>query len=186
MRSQDYHVEICSISLKPHSQEAEITCGSVDVNMTLIMALHGWMAICVSMAQQPGTSKTEGNPTISVKECTSNGCSIKDHKLVLDANWRWIHTEDSKNCYEGNMWDTSICADATTCAETCQVEAVDANDYANTYGVTSIPGGVKLSFVTGSNVGSRLFLLEDDEYKLFKLKNREFLGFKIKGTHDMK
>ena len=76
------------------------------------------------------------------------------------------------------MWDTSICADATTCAETCQVEAVDANDYANTYGVTSIPGGVKLSFVTGSNVGSRLFLLEDDEYKLFKLKNREFLGFK--------
>lgn len=36
-------------------------------------------------------------------------------------------------------------------------------------------GGVKLSFVTGSNVGSRLFLLEDDDnYKLFNLKNREF------------
>ena len=72
------------------------------------------------------------------------------------------------------MWDTSKCADATTCAEKCQLEAVDANDYANTYGVTSIPGGVKLSFVTGTNVGSRLFLLEDDDYKLFKLKNREF------------
>lgn len=36
-------------------------------------------------------------------------------------------------------------------------------------------GGVKLDFVTGSNVGSRLFLLEDDDnYKLFNLKNREF------------
>jgi len=35
---------------------------------------------------------------------------------------------------------------------------------------------VKLSFVTGTNVGSRLFLLEDDDtYKLFKLNNREFL-----------
>ena len=160
------------VSLKPQSRDHPQIRRRFA--MTLIMAFHGWMVICVSMAQQPGTTKTEGNPTISVKECTSNGCSTKDHKLVLDANWRWIHTEDSKNCYEGNMWDTSICADATTCAEKCQLEAVDANDYAQTYGVTSIPGGVKLSFVTGTNVGSRLFLLEDDEYKLFKLKNREF------------
>ena len=113
--------EAAVIAAFPSSHKAEITRRSVGrCAMTLIMALHGWMAICVSMAQQPGTTKTEGNPTISVKECTSNGCSTKDHKLVLDANWRWIHTEDSKNCYEGNMWDTSICADATTCAEKCQ------------------------------------------------------------------
>ena len=82
----------------------------------------------IAVAQQPGTLKTEGNPTISVKECDANGCSQKDHKLVLDANWRWIHTDDSQNCYTGNMWDDSICADGTTCAAKCQVEAVDAGD----------------------------------------------------------
>ena len=50
-------------------------------------------SICPCWAQQPGT-KVEGNPTIAVKECSSRGCSFKDHKLVLDANWRWIHNEE--------------------------------------------------------------------------------------------
>ena len=50
-------------------------------------------SICPCWAQQPGT-KVEGNPTIAVKECDSRGCSFKDHKLVLDANWRWIHNEE--------------------------------------------------------------------------------------------
>eukprot|EP00438_Fugacium_kawagutii_P022555 Skav202586 [mRNA] locus=scaffold1305:73866:83413:+ [translate_table: standard] len=127
-------------------------------------------------AQQPG-KKPEGSPTIAVTECSSNGCSTKDHKLVLDANWRWIHNEKMKNCYTGNTWDTEgSCPDPKTCAENCILEGVNAGQYKNTYGVTAVPGGgVKLDFVTGSNVGSRLFLLEDDEnYKLFNLKNREF------------
>jgi len=141
-----------------------------SLSMWALLSLAG-----VGYAQQPGTMKTEGNPTISVKECGQNGCSSKDHKLVLDANWRWIHTEDAQNCYTGNKWDNSLCADGAACAAKCQVEAVDSTDYENTYGITAIPGGVKLSFVTGTNVGSRLFLLEDDDtYKLFKLNNREF------------
>jgi len=131
--------------------------------------------INLSNAQQPGT-KVEGNPTIAVTECTvAKGCNSKEHKLVLDANWRWIHNGQFQNCYTGNEWDTSICSDPDSCAEKCVVEGVDAAQYKNTYGVTPVPGGVKLNFVTGSNVGSRLFLLEDDEnYKLFDLKNREF------------
>eukprot|EP00439_Symbiodinium_sp_Y106_P046690 s1146_g5.t5 len=128
-------------------------------------------------AQQAGTLKTEGNPTMAVKECTkAQGCTTKEHKLVLDANWRWIHTtEGYKNCYTGNTWDSSICSDPDACAQGCALEAVDAAQYESIYGITEVPGGVKLNFVTGSNVGSRLFLLEDDDtYKLFKLKNREF------------
>jgi len=142
------------------------------------------MALCVLLlllplcgAQQPGTLKSEGNPTMAVKECTkAGGCTTKEHKLVLDANWRWIHTtEGSKNCYTGNKWDSSICTDPDTCAQGCALEAVDAGQYESIYGITAVPGGVRLNFVTGSNVGSRVFLLEDDEtYKLFKLKNREF------------
>merc|ERR1711862_55051 len=47
------------------------------------------------------------------------------------------------------------------------------------YGVQQIQDGVKLKFVTehesGVNVGSRLYVMDDDEnYKLFYLKNREF------------
>lgn len=127
-----------------------------SLSMWALLSLAG-----VGYAQQPGTMKTEGNPTISVtkwalsqhfqynlksqscqslmirdfqrkkqhrissllvfffgilqdpkdgtiedptevKECGQNGCSSKDHKLVLDANWRWIHTEDAQNCYTGN------------------------------------------------------------------------------------
>lgn len=54
------------------------------------------------------------------------------------------------------------------------MEGLDTSKYETTYGVTQIDGGVKLGFVTGSNVGSRLYLLEDENYKMFKLKNREF------------
>ena len=59
----------------------------------MLLILTFIASICPCWAQQPGT-KVEGNPTISVKECNSHGCSFKDHKLVLDANWRWIHNEE--------------------------------------------------------------------------------------------
>eukprot|EP00441_Pelagodinium_beii_P005771 CAMPEP_0197705576 /NCGR_PEP_ID=MMETSP1338-20131121/126511_1 /TAXON_ID=43686 ORGANISM="Pelagodinium beii, Strain RCC1491" /NCGR_SAMPLE_ID=MMETSP1338 /ASSEMBLY_ACC=CAM_ASM_000754 /LENGTH=1321 /DNA_ID=CAMNT_0043289485 /DNA_START=186 /DNA_END=4151 /DNA_ORIENTATION=- len=115
---------------------------------------------------------------MTLRECSiSSGCTVKEAKLVLDANWRWIHTtEGYTNCYTGNQFDTEICSDPDSCALNCAVEAVDADQYEQTYGITSIPGGVKLDFVTGSNVGSRLFMMDDDgeSYKMFKLKNREF------------
>lgn len=53
--------------------------------------------------------------------------------------------------------------------------------YEDTYGVTTDSKGVVLNFVTetdsdaGSNYGSRLYLMDsENEYKIFKLKNREF------------
>ena len=34
--------------------------------------------------------------------CKAGGCSTRDKKLVLDANWRWIHTTQGyTNCYTG-------------------------------------------------------------------------------------
>lgn len=91
-------------------------------------------------AQQPG-KKPEGSPTIAVTECSSRGCSTKDHKLVLDANWRWIHNEKFQNCYTGNTWDTEgSCPDPKTCAEKCVLEGVNAGQYKNTYGITAVPG----------------------------------------------
>ncbi|CAK9063966.1 unnamed protein product [Durusdinium trenchii] len=65
-----------------------------------------------------------------------------------------------------DCWEMQITFPAQT--------GLDTSKYETTYGVTQIDGGVKLGFVTGSNVGSRLYLLEDENYKMFKLKNREF------------
>lgn len=45
----------------------------------------------------------------------------------------------------------------------------------NIYGVTSDGNALRLNFVTGSNVGSRMYMMSDDSsYQMFKLKNREF------------
>ena len=52
---------------------------------------------------------------------------------------------------------------------------MDSAGYEITYGITAIPGGVKLRFRSGTNVGSCLLLEDDDSYKLFKLNKREFL-----------
>mmetsp|Transcript_38755 Transcript_38755/g.89448 ORF Transcript_38755/g.89448 Transcript_38755/m.89448 type:complete len:793 (-) Transcript_38755:103-2481(-) len=131
-----------------------------------------------AQSQQPGTLEQEGNPLITYSECTlAGGCASKQMKLVLDANWRWIHsTSGYTNCYTGNQWDNSLCPSNTECAANCALEGVSASKYESTYGITEVDGGVRLNFVTGSNTGSRLYLLDDDgeNYKMFYLKNREF------------
>jgi cellulose 1,4-beta-cellobiosidase len=109
---------------------------------------------------------------------TSGGCVSATHSLVLDANWRWLHsTSGYTNCYSGNAWDTTLCPDATTCAKNC---ALDGADYSGTYGVTTSGNSAKLDFVTqnanGQNVGSRLYLMDksDAGYQGFNLINQEF------------
>lgn len=70
------------------------------------------------------------------------------------------------------QWDASLCPDDETCAINC---ALDGASYESTYGVTTSADSLTIDFVTGSNVGSRLFLMKDDTtYESFKLLNREF------------
>jgi cellulose 1,4-beta-cellobiosidase len=63
-----------------------------------------------------------------------------------------------------------------TCATNC---AIDGVDYQGTYGITTSGNSLNIKFVTkgqyGTNIGSRVYLMQDDSnYKMFKLKNREF------------
>jgi len=123
----------------------------------------------------------EGNPTMTLKECTlTGGCTASQAKLTLDANWRWIHaTSGYENCYTGDTWNSDYCSDPNQCAQNCVLEGVSSEKYENTYGIQQIQDGVKLKFVTnheyGTNVGSRLYVMDNnDNYKLFYLKNREF------------
>lgn len=71
-----------------------------------------------------------------------------------------------------SQWDKDLCPDDKTCAQNC---AVDGADYEGTYGVTSDGGALTLTFVKDSNVGTRLYLMEDDStYQMFNLTNSEF------------
>ncbi|CAE6512499.1 unnamed protein product, partial [Rhizoctonia solani] len=88
-------------------------------------------------AQQVGTNKAEVHPPLPWQKCTkSGGCVTQSSaKVVLDANWRWVHTTTGyTNCYTGQKWDSTICPDGATCAKNC---AVDGADYSGTYGITA-------------------------------------------------
>lgn len=99
-------------------------------------------------------------------------------KVVIDANWRWVHkTGDYTNCYTGNKWDTSLCTSNTQGASNCALEGAD---YAKTYGATTSGNALTLKFIQkndyGTNVGSRLYLMDssDTNYEQFNLLNQEF------------
>ncbi|CAK4941383.1 unnamed protein product [Aphanomyces euteiches] len=132
----------------------------------------------IANGQQVGTNTPEVHPPLPSQTCTSSGgCKTENTKLVLDANWRWTHNVGgSTNCYTGNTWNSALCPDPATCATNC---ALDGADYSGTYGISTSGQEVSLKLVThgpySTNVGSRLYLLEDDNnYKLFKLLNQEF------------
>ena len=96
-----------------------------------------------------------------------DGPVFNDFKLVLDANWRWLHYNGNyNNCYDGSWKCGSDC-------DSCLLEGVSLEQYKSVYGVSSIPNGVELQFVTGSNVGSRLYLLKDNKYWLPNLVNHQ-------------
>ena len=49
--------------------------------------------------------------------------SVQNTKLVLDANWHWIHkaSDSSQNCFEGTSWNPNICPDPKTCWDSCAI-----------------------------------------------------------------
>jgi len=128
-------------------------------------------------AQKFGSNVPEEHPPLKVHECTSTACEPKDRAAVIDANWRWVHdVKGYTNCYTGNDWSKALCPDIETCAANCALEGIDEKSYASNYGVTSTGSELTLDFVVpGGNVGSRMYLMEDEHtYQMFHLKNKEF------------
>ncbi|KAI0319925.1 cellobiohydrolaseI [Amylostereum chailletii] len=140
-------------------------------------ALIAFSLAAAVRGQQAGTLTAETHPSLPIESCSAGGsCTTLQTKVVLDSNWRWTHdVSSSTNCYTGNTWDATLCPDDATCAQNC---ALDGADYSGTYGITASGNGLTLKFVTQSaqkNVGSRTYLLKDDEtYQTFNLKNQEF------------
>jgi cellulose 1,4-beta-cellobiosidase len=129
----------------------------------------------VVQAQQAGTLTPEKHPPLTVSTCAAGGtCTSKTQSVVLDGNWRWLHsTSGSTNCYTGNTWDKTLCPDGATCAKNC---ALDGADYPGTYGIKASGDSLSLQFKTGTNVGSRVYLMNeaDTGYEMLKLLNKEF------------
>ncbi|KAF8071995.1 cellobiohydrolase I [Lyophyllum atratum] len=143
------------------------------------VALTALSFLAIVSAQQVGTNTAETHPKLPWQKCTkSGGCAAQSSgAITLDANWRWVHTTTGyTNCYTGNTWDTTLCADGKTCATNC---ALDGADYQGTYGITTSGDALTLKFVTsnanGKNIGSRVYLMNSDsKYEMFKLLNQEF------------
>lgn len=78
------------------------------------------------LTQNAGTAKEEYHLPVDITECSAKGsCSKRTIGAVLDANWRWTHTNSGyTNCYSGTSWDHSLCPDGKTCAQNCAIEGV--------------------------------------------------------------
>lgn len=48
--------------------------------------------LAIVRAQQIGTQTAEVHPTLSWQTCAETGCTNNAGSVVLDANWRWLHT----------------------------------------------------------------------------------------------
>ncbi|KAH8180266.1 glycosyl hydrolase family 7 domain-containing protein [Sarocladium implicatum] len=132
-------------------------------------------------AQKVGTQQTETHPKLSWSKCSSGGsCQTQQGEVVIDSNWRWLHTtQGTQNCYDGNKW-TSACSGESDCTTNCALEGAD---YGKTYGVSTSGNQLSLTFSTthdyGTNIGSRLYLMQStDAYQMFTLSNNE-LAFDV-------
>lgn len=133
----------------------------------------------LASAQHAGKAAQEVHLPVKSEFCSKSagGCVTEDTTIVLDQNWRWVHDVGGyTNCYHNMEWDPKFCPDPLTCAKNCAVEGVDEAGMKANYGVSLVEGGIQASFeVLGGNVGSRVYLMENEtSYKMFNLKNKEF------------
>ena len=111
--------------------------------------------------QGVGTQQTETHPKLTWQKCSGKGsCQNQNGEVVIDANWRWVHSKSGyANCYTDNDWNSTSCASASDCVSNC---VVDGADYQKTYGATTSSDALTLKFITkgdyATNIGSRMYL----------------------------
>jgi hypothetical protein len=110
--------DIFSALFLPSNPFSPITMISASTLAALLALGHG------VLGQQAGTSTAETHPPMSYQKCTSGGqCSTVATNIVLDANWRWLHsTSGYTNCYTGNTFDKTLCPNNVQCAANCALD----------------------------------------------------------------
>lgn len=144
----------------------------------MTQSLVAFSLVGLAVGQQTGHQKVEYHPSMDLQVCAADGSCLPEHtKIVMDANWRWLHNVDGYlNCYDG-AWNATFCPDSDSCCNNCALDGVEQNDWSEIYGVNATDGGFHLSLKQGDNVGSRFYLLDSkspNTYRMFHLLNREF------------
>lgn len=136
----------------------------------------------VANAQNPGTDTPEVHPKLPTWKCTTRGgCVQQDTSVVLDYNYRWIHTiNGSESCTTSSGVNATLCPDEATCAKNCVVEGAD---YATTGISVSGDAMTMDQYVTSdgttTSASPRVYLLgPDGDYVMLKLLGQE-LSFQV-------
>lgn len=131
----------------------------------------------IAAAQQIGLNTPEIHPSLPSQKCTlSGGCQTVDTSIVLDSQYRWLHSKDGYDaCQVTGGWDPTLCPDGVSCAENCAVEGVDYSGYGISVDGNAVT--MKLFLPDGNSTklaSPRAYLLADDShYDMFKLLNQE-------------
>lgn len=131
--------------------------------------------------QQVGTQVPENHPPFNWEQCTIDAdCSIQTGGVVLDANWRWVHSVNSTDDCFNIGWNASLCPDDISCATNCALEGAN---YADDYGISTSGNEITLQYSSASENlyhGSRVFLTgaSPTSYQIFNPLNKE-LSFDV-------
>lgn len=135
-------------------------------------------ALISPAAQQPGGNQHEWHERLSWSSCTPNStCQSIKAEIVLDSNWRWIHSKRNyQSCFQNGQWSRGICDTAQKCTDDCMLEGVS---YESVYGIKGGGNSLSMAFRTDTeydtNIGSRVFLMANrTRYQTFTLLNNEF------------
>ncbi|KAH8812899.1 putative endoglucanase [Xylogone sp. PMI_703] len=128
-------------------------------------------------SQQIGTSTPEVHPKLPTWKCTTaGGCVQQDTSVVLDWNYRWIHTVNgSTSCTTNSGLDPTLCPNEQACGTNCAIEGAN---YASAGIETSGDSLTLHQFVNNngalSSASPRVYLLgPDGDYEMLQLLGQE-------------
>ncbi|KAG8917058.1 hypothetical protein FRC01_002690 [Tulasnella sp. 417] len=146
--------------------------------------------ISAAVAQRVGTLVAETPLSLQWSKCVVGpACSAQAGKVVLDAEWRWLHYwQGTDNCYGSGGWNPTYCPvnNPPPCAQNCALEGAN---YSGDHGITTSGNSITLKYVTqtssGPNVNSRVFMLsatDNTKYEIWKLLGKE-LSFDVDASN---
>lgn len=133
--------------------------------------------LLVANAQQPGTATPEVHPQLTTSKCsTEAGCVQQNTSVVLDFNYRWLHTADYASCTTSSGLNSTLCPDEATCATNCFVEGTNYTASGISTSGSSMTMRQFMPSSSGvSSVSPRVYLLDNEsqDYVMFKLLGQE-------------
>ncbi|KAA0201485.1 Glycosyl Hydrolase 7 [Hyalella azteca] len=148
--------------------------------MRLQLLLLACCFVAIVNSQNAGELTPEYHPPLIIQSCDASGCQPENTGIVIDADTRRLYSvaDNSVSCYTGSGWNPVLCPDGQTCAQNCAIDGFTQDEYNNRFGISTSGSALRLAYLTqsemGMNIGSRTYLLgEDNNYRLFYLKNRE-------------